>query len=292
MQDFTILPKEIIDSIFEYVPEYGHRVSKEYHEQSLYAEKVSACCDLLRYCARIPIGHIEIVCRAYKSGFPELKEEATRYLKKNLREFLCEYVDEDDEDIVKSHTDILEDIGIKNAKRLDVIYTIDYNGEDVYKDLGVRNKIISLYSLIVLHENGLMTKKEFTESLSEFDDIDLLLEIIFAVFMHRKHIYIAIIRYFPDRVESILERNKNKIAVIEGYIYDDAYYYEEPDDVNYIDIIRGYPKIAGNIDRSILRNVRDHLLGSFREITDIGAFAIQYDEITRIITMITQLADE
>lgn len=284
------LPEEMIREILSYVPEYGHRVSQEFHEKSLHGF-LSAYCDFYRYAAKCHSSRLEAAKMAYNSVHVcnDINIVAKKYLKENLGEFLykCLYENMNHDDMLPIV--MLKDLGIKNACRISNVPVIDYNGYEIYQVRWIRTKIIMLYSLILMHENGLMDKGKFTSELLECGDIELLMEIIFSIYGHEDHIYVAVIRYFPEHVDNAIERVINDNAVNSGYIYIDAY---RPVDKKNIKKIRSCKKFTGNVERNTLRDIRDHLLGSFKGLYSREIIQDQYDHIFKIITKISSLADE
>lgn len=284
-----VLPQELIHEILSYVPEYGHRINRELHESSLDAPKVSAYCDLYRYCARSILDRFDTVVSACNTE--SLKSSAMNYLKQNLREVLCRHLDYPS----TISKELLLQLGLNNAMQITTMETCTWT---LFKNHEYRKRVIRLYSLMIFRENGSVSKKEFVRQCAEFHDIVILLEIIFAAFALFSHIFNISMRYFDHMLDPVLERMNRRAAVTDDIVFTDDYY----DDSERIMKIRSLPRItinnAGNTDYAVLRNARDQLLGDFERCSD-WEWHGYYDSddkfkkgVYRIITMVMSMADE
>lgn len=288
-KEFSEIPQELADHIISFVPEYGHRLNKELHEASLDTQEISVYCDFYRYCAMSYQDHFDTVVAAYHdTALDDLKDDAIRYLKKNLREVLCRYLDCP----TSISKEVLLQLGINNVDQITQIEITDLNGWLMFEKHEYRKKVIRLYSLMILRDNALIIKKEFTRSCREFSDLAVLLEIMLAVFLSRDHIFHTVIRYFPTMMESVIERIERKAAVTDGIVSSDVY----TDYSSHILERLTMPKIDVGTGPVILRNIRDQLLNNF--VYDYGwdSYSNNKDRffrsVFRIITMIESLADE
>lgn len=298
MQDYLpcMLPQEIVYEIISYVPEYGFLVNLELHGRSLCIIEVSAYCDFLRYCARLPKKSIEtcVSILTYKfSGpnetviFKDIMTAARNYLEKNKRELVFEYLRYSGK-ILRS---IVTNLGFVNVGHWSIT-TIFCNDDDdctdiIYENMSYYDKVIGLYTLMILRDSGFMSKKEFDAECSKIVDIDTILEIILAVYPDYEHIFNISVRHFRSRMSAVIERIKLKQAVVDrivcGNVYNSSYI---------VDIMKRLyaPKIKMDVDTAVLREVRDKLMSSF----DYEAWmnvAVGFDQYS-LFAMIESLADE
>lgn len=289
LDNFQDLPQELVDHIISYVPEYGHRLTKDLHERSLDTQQISAYCDFYRYCVMSCQDQFDTVVAAYyDTTLYDLKDDAIRYLKKNLREVLCKHLDCP----ASISKEVLSQLGINNVSQITQIEITDLNGWLMFEKHEYRKKVIRLYSLMILRDNALVTKKEFTRSCREFSDLAVLLEVMLTVFLSRDHIFHTVIRYFPTMMESVVERIKRKAAVTDGIVSSDVY----TDYSSYILERLTMPKIDVGTGPVILRNIRDQLLNDFVYDHGWDSYSNNKDRffrsVFRVITMIESLADE
>lgn len=283
MQDFQVIPQEIVHEIFEYIPEYGHRVSACLHERSKGGPTVSAYCDFLRYCGRKDEDDI-IICidilDLHKSLPDDLVDHATRYLKKKLRLVIYAYL----ERLLSMSVDIFEQLGIARAAHFSEIHDTDRCGSEWH------TKIIELYVLMILRDNGLLTKKDFDTEIAGVSDMAIILELILAQWTYYEHIHCLVIRYFghADIINVVIERLKNESAITEGIIVAELYYYGSDQLTQQL----SYQKISTSIERNKLVDVRNQLL----DIVPVHAY---YEVMGRnahifhkLLFMIESMADE
>lgn len=275
------------------LPEYGHRVTVNLHEVSLDTQKISAYCDFYRYCAKKYGDPLNISIDVYKDeSLQDIHESVLRYLKKNLQEIVCRYI-EDHNSIPK---ELMLKLGINTVYRINNLPAYDGNGYPIYKNFSYRRKIARLYSLLILYDNGHLGKKDFGRRHAEFSDIVVLIDIILGTNLYYDHIYMSVVRHFPTYISSALERLKRKAAIKEEIICSGSCYDEEFEWDKQMFEVLSFPKYSGNVGRDNLIGIRDHLLGGLGEIEDVDGLynnsKIYYNEVFRIITMIESLADE
>lgn len=282
-----VLPQEIIYEIISFVPEYGHRVSKYLHRKSVAATEASIYCDFYRHGARLSDSRIYMCFKILKKDGPEdLKDGAIRYLKKNPLEVVSMYL----ENRCTNYKNVLEHIGITNAGKISCIDYgyLDYH--DVYKSIEWRTKVIRLYSLMILRDSGMMTKKEFDTKCLKISDLATILEIVFGIFPHYDHIYNTAIRYFSsvEIMSDVIKRLENEAAVIDGLVIGREYSYDAPKLSRYMK----YQETSKKMDRNNLLKIRDQILGVV--IDDIYHYSssIDTDDIREAFFMIESLADE
>lgn len=285
------IPQEIVHEILTFVPEYGHGVSRELHEQSLDVDPVSAYCDFYRYCARLQMDPLGACLTILDSGHLEdLRGPAMNYVGKNKMELLFRYLKQD---IKWIKSNVLADLGFANADNWTIILEDNYDvfigeTEPIYKNMDYYGRVLNLYASMILRENGFMSKKEFDSECSLVEDLDTVLEIILAVYTQYDHIVSICIRYFRARMPAIINSIKDQRALKDGIIYDNVYY-----DNNYAEIMERLngpvirTGIDANVDLEVLRKIRDQLIGKMR-----------YDnwrdskDLRMLLSMIESLADE
>lgn len=289
MSSFTQIPQELIYEIFGYVPEYGHRVNRDLHERSKTIRTVSVYCDLLRYCARMSGGPIEICNKviglADISG--DIKIDAIGYLKKNLRGLLSMYLDNRDSVLI----DTLIRVGIDFADKLSNVDCGYYEPSNLYGCLDTREKVIKLYSLMIIRDAGLMTKKEFEAGCLKVGDLEIVLEIMFGVFDYNEHIYRVSIRYFSSEpiMPKVIERLNSMAAITEGILADDDDYIYDP---RCLTQFMEYNDQQKKMDRSSLRKVRDQLLRHVPKNAYYSSVTNNNVNIQVMLFMLDSLADE
>lgn len=285
MQYFDELPQELIYEILAWVPEYGHRTCKYLHGRSLDSEYVSAYYDFYRYCARINKGCIDsCIIILTEDGLDDLKNTAFKCLENNRRKVLYEYL-RLNKCVPMS---ILVDLGFANIeKQLGMFMYTDIKSQlRAYKNVEYYYKVIDLYSLILLRDNGFMTKKEFNAECSTIVDLDTILEIIMGVYDYFHHIFNATIRHFGSRVYDSIDRIGQMRVVLDGIIYT-GHYNCLDDHIESIMSRLEVPKIRVNNNDNVLRQIRDRLMST-----------VDYDncwdneDYLQLITMIESLADE
>lgn len=284
---------ELIDHIFDYVPEYGYRVEKELHDLSLFSRRISPYCDLLRYCARLHKSPFNacVTILITDNVYEDVKEAALRYLEKNRIEFLREYL----KNVGWIPGSIIEKLGFVNVKHwtklgiyYDDIYCDDGDHSNmIYKDISYYDKVVGIYTLMVLRENGFMNKKEFDAECSLNTGIDTILEIILAVYPYFHHIFNVTVRYFRDRMPTIMERIKRKQSVVDHIVIDDSY---NCDHVSDIQKRLDAPIIRTNDVDGILHKIRNQLMSGFR-YDHCWDSDIKIDHYS-LFSMIESLADE
>lgn len=281
------LPQELVNEIFEYVPEYGHRVSKELHELSLQVVEASIYSDFYRYCARLPMSSMDICIQLLEEKYAEdLKNDAIKYLKKNLQELVSRYLDNRE----SVHKNIFEYVGISLAHRISDIDCGYYDKHDVYKKIEWRAKVIELYSLMILRDSGLMVKKEFDAKCLEIADLEIILEIVFAVFLYYEHIFSTAIRYFSSEpiMKAVIKRLNNKTAVSEDILFNNDYSFSHDRFAEYTE----YYKAAKKMDRSNLQEIHDRILDAVPEDAYYDSETNVKLDIRQALFMIEMMADE
>lgn len=294
MQDFielyklTELPQEIVHEIFDFVPEYGHRVCLELHERSKTVRDISAYCDFLRYCTRLSDGPIDVCVKVMGSDnlSGDIKIAAIRYLKKNLRGLVSMYLD--DHKLVTKN--VLRDLGVVLVDRISSINCGYYDSNDVYKLIEWRSKVIELYSLMIIRDAGLMTKKEFNTACSGIIGIEVTLELVFSLFEWNEHIYRVAIRYFASEpiMADVIRRLDSWAAVDDGILYDIDYSYDSVYLRKYMD----YNDISKKMDRGNLQEIRDQILMSVPNDAYCRYSALNNVDIQETLFMLESLADE
>lgn len=291
MQSFKDLPIELIDHIFDYVPEYGYRVEKELHEWSLCNRKVSAYCDLYRYCARLYMSPFNacVTVLTTDNVHEDVKNATLRYLAKNRRAFLYEYL----KNVGWIPDDVLSDLGFTNIQhwtKMSIYY--ETNDEShIYVDITYYAKVLDLYTLMILRENEFMSKKEFDYECSLIVDIDIILEIILSIYTFFHHIFNAVVRYLPEKIGVVTERIKRKQAVVDRIVHN-IWYQNEQSHIEYIQRRLQAPKIKIDVggDKGVLRQIRDQLMCKMKyddcwdENTDVDHHSL--------FSMIESLADD
>lgn len=281
LEQFKELPQEIAYEIFGWIPEYGHRINKELHERSLCTAKISIYCDFLRYCARWPMKPLDICIDVLKkddlngskelSGSKDLINGAIKYLTSKIQDLVCEYLYNVDQDLHR----VFKKLGIINSHKFSEIEQYDYEGNEIYVKQGY-TKIIELYSLMILCDNCLLTKKEFERRCSETSGLAAILGLILTGFADTDHIYLAVIRYFGRKeiMTEVIERLEDNTEILE-------------------DLLRclSYPKVRTSLDRNGLMAVREQLLDKMPTVVyhDSGNDNVDF---RRLIFMIESLADE
>lgn len=285
MQYFDKLPQEIVYEIFAFVPEYGHRTCKYLHGRSELVEEVSAYCDFYRYCARINKSHIDSCATILTGDCPEdFKMIEFKRLENNRREVLYEYLR-----VNKCVTIcILVDLGFVGVGEQTNMFMYDDIESQcrAYKNVDYYYKVINLYSLMLLCDNGFMTKKEFDAECSSIVDLDTILEIILGVYDYFHHIFNAAIRHFGSRVYNIIDHVHLMQVVVDDIIYD-GHYNNLPKHIENIRCRLQVPKIKIKSGDNVLRCIRDRLMS-----------VVNYDncwdneDYLYLFTMIESMADE
>lgn len=295
LREFHELPQEIIYEIFAWIPEYGHRVSANLHERSLNAPTVSAYCDFLRYCGRKDEDDITICTNILESNdlleisADDIVECAIEYLKKNLRLVICVYLEQS----LSMSVDIFGRLGIAGAANFSEIHDTDCYGTDIYLQPEWSARIIKLYALMILRDNGMLTKKEFDAEITEIaglHDLTIVLELILVQQSYNEHIYHLVVRYFghTDTMNTVIERLKNESAVAEGIIVAEMYYYDHEQLTRQL----SYQRLSTDIDRDKLVGIRNQLL----DIVPVAAYydlmGRTADSFRKLLFAIESLADE
>lgn len=285
MIDFNGLPQEIVFEIFAFVPEYGYKINKDLHKISQDAEVSSIYCDFIRYCPRCFTIPLKACIMAYVDEFykEDIQIKAKKYLNDHIMELLYMHLSCEND-----LTHILDGLGITNADRITQIEWQNNHGATIYEDLSYRDKVINLYSLIVLRDNGLLTRQEFVQKCDDIQEKVLLLEIIFTTLNHYDHAWTAAIRHLPEYVDDAIEYIHNWLAVDKRIVNHDAYQYKTGELVNHI----RFHKVAKKIDRSSLRNIRDQILSVRRGKYEDKIGHVYDTEVKRLIFLIESLADD
>lgn len=260
-KEFRELPQELVDHIISFVPEYGHRVCQELHKRSCMAEEVSVYCDLYRYCVRLHKGPfnacVTVLDTLLEDTFADIKLVALQYLAKNRRAFLREYL---------KHTNwipasILTDLGFANVDHWTKI-SLYFDNDQVtviYRDIEYCVKVLDLYTLMILLDNGFMSKKEFDFECASIMNIDAVLEIMLSMYAYFHHIFNAAIRHFPDRISTVIDRIEREQAIVDNIVYDEQYD-NSPKHIEHIRHRLCAQKMDIDIDKNILRRIRDRLM--------------------------------
>lgn len=298
LREFHELPQEIVHEIFEYIPEYGHRVSVNLHERSLSAPVVSVYCDFLRYCGRKDEDNITICVDIiesndlHKIAADDIVECAIRYLKKNLRLVICIYLERS----LSMSVDIFGRLGIARAANFSEVHDTDCHDTIIYSQPDYCTKIIELYSLMILRDNELLTKKEFDAEINkiikvtETIDLTIVLELILAQWSYNEHIYRLVVRYFghTDIMNAVIERLKNESAIAEGIIVAEMYYYGHEQLTRQL----SYQRLSTDIEHNKLASIRNQLL----DIVPVAAYydlmGRTADSFRKLLFVIESMADE
>lgn len=287
-KEYQIIPQELVDHIISFVPEYGHRLTKELHQRSLEATNASVYCDFYRYCARSTSSPIITCIDIYEKGSvaEDLDNGITRYLTKNLRELICMYLN----DLESVSKGIFPYIGITSMHRISDVDFGYYDAYNLYKCIDYRAKVIELYSLMIIRDVGLMTKKEFEAKCLVIDDLAIRLEIVFSIFIYEEHIYSVAIRYFSSEpiMSIVVERLNTRAAVNDGIMFGDVYSYDDEHMLQYIE----YNNTAKKMDRGSLRKIRDQILSIVPGDAYYESDRIDRIDVRQALFMVESLADE
>lgn len=287
MQDFNMIPQELVEHIISYVPEYGHRVSRDLHKRSLSIQEVSAYCDFYRYCVRMHRSPFNACITILTSNtYEDIKNAALKYLEKNRRRFLCEYL----KHVGWIPSNILSDLGFANVDHWTKIslYYNDNRTTIIYKDIEYCIKVNGLYALMILLDNGFMSKKEFDAECALIEDLDVVLEIILSVYEHVHHIFNAAIRHFPKHMSTVISRMECDQATVDHIVHEK--YYSGSDNIEYIRHKLCPQKMGIDADRNILRRIRDRLMSGI-EYHNCRDDIYQHD-YHALVSMIESMADE
>lgn len=226
--DLSELPQEIVYEIFMFVPEYGHGVCQELHELSLYSNRVSAYCDLRRYCAR-SITDILDTCLELLTS-PEagkFKVDIIHYMQKHIRDLLYRYLDEWNSWICNTtiHDIIIRDIltrfGIHNVQKLSTMSHIEYKYLRISSNtVRWRKQYIDFYVTMILFESKMITKKEFDRYTSKMPNLRAILQYIINEHPCKMHICKLAARYFRDIIPQLCAEPDMLRAANYGRLYD------------------------------------------------------------------------